>query len=73
MALNMSKKDVEQLNALKKKQKAVNKQKSQFKKMIIENQDFVRQVLKENEAQERHFVGMQARAEQGVQGKFPGI
>ena len=62
MALNMSKKDVEQLNALKKKQKAVSKQKAQFKKMIIENQDFVRQVLKENEAQERHFVGMQAQA-----------
>lgn len=68
MALNMTKKEVEQLQALKKKQKAINKQRSRFKRMIIENQDFVRQVLEENEAQERHFVGQRAQAEQGVQG-----
>ena len=30
MALNMSKKDVEQLNALKKKQKAVNNQENDY-------------------------------------------
>ena len=53
---------IDKLNALKKKQKAINKQRSQFKRMIIENQDFVRQVLEENDSQERHLVVQRAQA-----------
>lgn len=51
MALNMTKKEVEQLQALKKKQKAISKERSQFRKMILENREFVIRVLKENETQ----------------------
>lgn len=51
MALNMTKKEVEQLQALKKKQKAINKERSQFRKMILENREFVIRVLKESESQ----------------------
>ena len=36
MALNMTKKEVEQLQALKKKQKAISKERAQFKKVILE-------------------------------------
>ena len=51
MALNMTKKEVEQLQALKKKQKAINKERSQFKKMILENREYVIRVLNENKTQ----------------------
>ena len=51
MALNMTNKEVAQLQALKKKQKAVNKERANFKKMILENREYVIRVLKENEAQ----------------------
>jgi len=51
MALNMTKKEVEQLQALKKKQKAINKERAQFKKMILENREYVIRVLNERKAQ----------------------
>ena len=47
----MTKKEVAQLQALKKKQKAVNKERANFKKMILENREYVIRVLKENETQ----------------------
>ena len=57
MALNMSKKELDQLAALKKKQRAVIKQRAEFKKQIIENKELVLRNLKEDEEQVRHFVG----------------
>lgn len=57
MALNMSKKELDQLAALKKKQRAVIKQRAEFKKQIIENKELVLRILKEDEEQVRHFVG----------------
>lgn len=57
MALNMSKKELNQLAALKKKQRAVIKQRAEFKKQIIENKELVLRILKEDEEQVRHFVG----------------
>lgn len=57
MALNMSKKELEQLAALKKKQRAVIKQRSEFKKQILENREFVLQVLKESNTQVRLYDG----------------
>lgn len=59
MALNMSKKELEQLAALKKKQRAVIKQRAEFKKQILENKELVLRILKEDEDAEqvRHFVG----------------
>ena len=70
MALNMSKHDLELMEALRRKQKAINKQRSEFKKQILENKDFVLQVLKENDAKERHFV---AKSDLGGPGVHPGI
>ena len=57
MALNMTKKELDQLAALKKKQRAVIKQRAEFKKQIIENKELVLRILKEDEEQVRHFVG----------------
>lgn len=57
MALNMSKKEIMQLEALRKKQKAINKQRAEFKKQILENKELVLKILKEDEEQGRHFVG----------------
>ena len=57
MALNMSKKELDQLAALKKKQRAVIKKRAEFKKQIIENKELVLRILKEDEEQGRHFVG----------------
>ena len=57
MALNISKKELDQLAALKKKQRAVIKQRAEFKKQIIENKELVLRILKEDEEQVRHFVG----------------
>ena len=68
MSLCMTKKDIENLNALKRKQKAVNKKRAEFKKQILENKELVRVILAEDEAQERHLVEQRAQAEQGVQG-----
>ena len=51
MALNMTKKEIEQLQALKKKQKAINKERAQFKNMILENRDYVIRVLNESKTQ----------------------
>ena len=51
MALNMTKKEVAQLQALKKKQKAVNKERAHFKKMILENREYVIRVLNESKTQ----------------------
>ena len=53
----MSKKELEQLAALKKKQRAVIKQRSEFKKQILENREFVLQVLKESNTQVRLYDG----------------
>ena len=71
MSLCMTKKDIEKLNALKRKQKAVNKKRAEFKKQILENKELVRMILAEDEAQERHLVGQRTQAEQGVQGGVP--
>ena len=57
MALNMSKKEIMRLEALRKKQKAINKQRAEFKKQILENKELVLKILKEVEEQGRHFVG----------------
>lgn len=71
MSLCMTKKDIEKLNALKRKQKAINKKRAEFKKQILENKELVRMILAEDEAQERHLVGQRAQAVQGVQGGVP--
>ena len=70
MALNMTKKELDQLASLKKKQRAVIKQRAEFKKQILENKEFVLRVLKEDEASGRHFVD---RSNQGGPGVHPGI
>ena len=49
MSLCMTKKDIEKLNALKKKQKAINKKRAEFKKQILENKELVFRILKEDE------------------------
>ena len=41
MSLCMTKKDIEKLNALKRKQKAINKKRAEFKKQILENKELV--------------------------------
>ena len=57
MALNMTKHDLDQLEALRRKQKAINKQRSEFKKQVLENKELVLRILKEDQEQGRHFVG----------------
>lgn len=57
MALNMTKKELEQLAALKKKQRTVIKQRAEFKKQILENKELVLKILREDEEQGRHFGG----------------
>ena len=57
MALNMTKKELDQLAALRKKQRAVIKQRAEFKKQILENKELVLKILREDEEQGRHFVG----------------
>ncbi len=57
MALNMTKKELDQLAALKKKQRTVIKQRAEFKKQILENKELVLKILREDEEQGRHFVG----------------
>ena len=49
MSLCMTKKDIEKLNALKRKQKAINKKRAEFKKQILENKELVFRILKEDE------------------------
>ena len=49
MSLCMIKKDIEKLNALKRKQKAINKKRAEFKKQILENKELVFRILKEDE------------------------
>ena len=49
MSLCMAKKDIEKLNALKRKQKAINKKRAEFKKQILENKELVFRILKEDE------------------------
>ncbi|WP_026666362.1 hypothetical protein [Butyrivibrio sp. FC2001] len=65
MALGMSKKEINQLNALKKKQRTVKREKARFKKMILENKEFVLEVLREND--------FAVQREQGGPGVHPGI
>lgn len=50
MALNMSKKDCEMLQNLLKKQKEARQEQAKFRKMILENRDFVISVLRESSA-----------------------
>ena len=57
MALNMSKHDLEQLEALRRKQKEINRQRAEFKKQILENKEFVLQVLDESNTQVRLYDG----------------
>ena len=49
ISLCMTKKDIEKLNALKRKQKAINKKRAEFKKQILENKELVFRILKEDE------------------------
>ena len=49
MSLCMTKKEIEKLNALKRKQKAINKKRAEFKKQILENKELVFRILKEDE------------------------
>lgn len=49
MSLCMAKKDIGKLNALKRKQKAINKKRAKFKKQILENKELVFRILKEDE------------------------
>ena len=49
MSLCVTKKDIEKLNALKRKQKAINKKRAEFKKQILENKELVFRILKEDE------------------------
>ena len=53
MSLCMTKKDIEKLNALKRKQKAINKKRAEFKKQILENKELVFRILKDEEKPER--------------------
>lgn len=46
MSLCMAKKDIGKLNALKRKQKAINKKRAEFKKQILENKELVFSNLK---------------------------
>lgn len=48
MALNMSKRDIEMLQALQRKQKETRQEQAKFRKMILENRNFVINVLKES-------------------------
>ncbi len=48
MALNMSKRDIEMLQALQRKQKEARQEQAKFRKMILENRDFVIKVLEES-------------------------
>lgn len=48
MALKMSKHDLEMLKALQKKQKETRREQAKFRKMILENRNFVINVLKES-------------------------
>ena len=43
------KKYIEKLNALKRKQKPINKKRAEFKKQILENKELVFRILKEDE------------------------
>lgn len=70
MALNMTKKEVEQLQALKKKQKVINKQRAEFKRQVLENKELVLKILREDDAKGRHIVG---KCDQGGPGVHPGI
>ena len=49
MSLCMTKKKKKKLNALKRKQKAINKKRAEFKKQILENKELVFRILKEDE------------------------
>lgn len=48
MALNMSRKDCDMLQNLLKKQKEARQEQAKFRKMILENRNFVINVLKES-------------------------
>lgn len=48
MALNMSKRGIEMLQALQRKQKENRLEQAKFRKMILENRDFVISVLKDS-------------------------
>ena len=61
----MTKKDIEKLNALKRKQKAINKKRAEFKKQILENKELVFRILKEDE--EKPELGRM------LTERFPGI
>lgn len=50
MALNMSKKDCETLQNLLKKQKEARQEQAKFRKMILDNREFVISVLRESSA-----------------------
>lgn len=51
MALNMSKKDCDMLQNLLKKQKEARQEQAKFRKMILENRNFVINVLKESSSE----------------------
>lgn len=51
MALDMSKKDCDMLQNLLKKQKEARQEQAKFRKMILENRNFVINVLKESSSE----------------------
>lgn len=51
MALNMSKKDCDMLQNLLKRQKEARQEQAKFRKMILENRNFVINVLKESSSE----------------------
>ena len=57
MALNMSKKDCDMLQNLLKKQKEARQEQAKFRKMILENRNFVINVLKESSSETRKAEG----------------
>lgn len=73
MALNMTKHDLEMLATLKKKQKAAKKEQARFRKMILENKEFVIKVLEENEEHVYRENDFAVQREQGGPGVHPGI
>lgn len=58
MALNMSRKDCDMLQNLLKKQKEARQEQAKFRKMILENRNFVINVLKESSPETESAFGL---------------
>lgn len=58
MALNMSRKDCDMLQNLLKKQKEARQEQAKFRKTILENRNFVINVLKESSSETEKAEGV---------------